>query len=95
MPTAETAYRGYDAMMILVETFRNAESLESEDLRRAILSITDYDGICGIFDFSDGTGDGLHGCQLITMLDPNTMERRQFSGNYDTDVDANPVENAA
>lgn len=87
MPTAETAYRGYDAMMILAETFRNAKSLESEDLRQAILSITDYDGICGAFDFSDGSGDGLHGCQLITMLDPNTMERTQFFSDYHADAD--------
>lgn len=78
MPTAETAYRGYDAMMILAETFRKAESMGSEDLRRALLSIKDYEGICGTFDFSDGSGDGLCGCQIITMLDPDTMERRQF-----------------
>lgn len=84
MPTAETAYRGYDAMMILAETFRRAESLESEDLRRGLLSITDYQGICGTFDFSDGSGDGLHGCQVITMLDRETMERRLFSDGGET-----------
>lgn len=80
MPTAQAAYRGYDAMMILAEAFRNAESFESEDLRQAMLKITDYVGICGTFDFSDGSGDGLRGCQIVTMLDANTMDIKEFSG---------------
>ena len=81
MPTAETAYRGYDAMMLLAQAFQNSPSLESEDLRRAMLSITDYTGISGVFDFSDGSGDGLQSCLLITMPDADTMERAQFFGN--------------
>lgn len=92
MPTAETAYRGYDAMGILAETFRRAESLESEDLRRAMLSITEYEGICGTFDFSDGSGDGLHGCQIITMLDADTMTRTVFSNGEEDGAPGDPGE---
>lgn len=78
MPTAETAYRGYDAMMILAEVFRNAKSMNSSDLRQAILGITDYVGVNGTFDFSDGSGDGLSGCQVVTVLDANSTEIQEY-----------------
>lgn len=70
MPTAETAYRGYDAVMILCEVFRTAESMDSEDLRSALLHINNYEGIGGYFDYSDGSGDGLTTCRVITVIDP-------------------------
>lgn len=78
MPTAQAAYRGYDAMMILAEVFRTADSLESEDLRAAMLKITNHEGICGTFDFSDGSGDGLKGCQIVEVLEKNRMEAREY-----------------
>ena len=80
------------AMGILAGTFRRAESLESEDLRRAMLSITEYEGICGTFDFSDGSGDGLHGCQIITMLDADTMTRTVFSNGEEDGAPGDPGE---
>lgn len=79
IPTAETAYRGYDAMMILAETFRTAKSFESEDLREALLAIDHYVGIGGTFDFSDGSGDGLKGCRLIRMKDAENIEIEEYT----------------
>ena len=79
MPTAETAYRGYDAVMLLAEAFTNSVSLESEDLRRSMLAITGHTGISGIYNFSGASGDGLHSCLLVTMPDPSTMERASYS----------------
>ena len=68
MPVAETAYRGYDALMILAEAMRRADSFKGEDMRRAMLSIEKYKGIGGIFDFSDGTGDGLKTARLFRVV---------------------------
>lgn len=78
MPTAETAYRGYDAMMLLAEVFRSAKSFQNDDLLQAMLSITNYTGICGNYDFSDGSGDGIQGCKIIFLSGPSTIERVQY-----------------
>jgi branched-chain amino acid transport system substrate-binding protein len=82
MPVADTAYRGYDAMMILAEAFRNTKSMESEDLRQAMLDLVEYEGISGIFDFSDGLGDGLHSCRIVTVRDPDHIETEEYHKPY-------------
>lgn len=79
MPTSQTAYRGYDAIMILAEVFRTAKSMDREDLREAMLHIKDFQGICGTYDFSDGSGDGLKGCQIVTMLNRNSMSIEYYN----------------
>ncbi|MDO4269518.1 MAG: ABC transporter substrate-binding protein [Eubacteriales bacterium] len=68
MPVAETAYRGYDALMILAEAMNRADSLESDDVLAALLSIDNYKGIGGTFDFTDGTGDGLRTARLFRVV---------------------------
>lgn len=78
MPVAETAYRGYDAMMLLAETFRTAKSMDSEDLRQAILELTEYEGVNGVYDFSDRSGDGLKGCRLITIRDEDHIDQQEY-----------------
>ena len=78
MPVADTAYRGYDAMMILAEAFRGANSMESEDLRQAMLDLSGYEGVNGIYDFSDGSGDGLKICQVVTVIDPDHVQVQEY-----------------
>lgn len=78
MPVAETAYRGYDAVMILAEAFRTSKSMDSEDLRQAMLGLTEYEGVNGVYDFSDGSGDGLKGCRLITVIDTDHIEQQEY-----------------
>ena len=68
MPVAEAAYRGYDAMMLLAEAMRRADTLESEDIRDALVSIKGYKGIGGIFDFTDGSGDGIQTARLFRIV---------------------------
>ena len=68
LPQSDTAYRGYDSMMLLAEVFKTAPSMEPADLREALLNV-DYTGIGGKFDFSDGSGDGLAGCNLYAVVD--------------------------
>ena len=68
MPVSDTAYRGYDSMMLLAKVFETAESMEGPDLREALLNV-DYTGIGGKFDYSDGSGDGLEGCNLYAIVD--------------------------
>ena len=66
MPISDTAYRGYDSVMLLAEVFRTAKSMEGPDMREALLNVS-YTGIGGEFDYSDGSGDGLESCGLYAI----------------------------
>lgn len=60
MPVSDVVYRGFDSVMLIAEAFRNAKDLSSPDsIREAFLQITDFPGIAGNYNFSDGSGDGL------------------------------------
>ena len=77
MPVSDTAYRGYDSMMLLAKVFETAESMEGPDLREALLNV-DYTGIGGKFDYSDGSGDGLEGCNLYAIVDGKNVPFETF-----------------
>ena len=77
MPVSDTAYRGYDSMMLLAKVFETAESMEGPDLREALLNV-DYTGIGGKFDYSDGRGDGLEGCNLYAIVDGKNVPFETF-----------------
>lgn len=70
MPATDVAFRSYDGMNLLLTAFANAEDMTDKDsVRDAFLQITDYEGIGGTFDFSDGSGDGLSTCNLYMIID--------------------------
>lgn len=68
MPSSDTAYRGYDSMMLMSKVFETAASFGGDDMREALLKV-DYTGIGGKFDYSDESGDGLAGCNLYAIVD--------------------------
>ena len=77
MPVSDTAYRGYDSMMLLAKVFETAKSMEGPDLREALLNV-DYTGIGGKFDYSDGSGDGLEGCNLYAIVNGKNVPFETF-----------------
>lgn len=80
MPVSDTAYRGYDSMMLLAKVFETAASMDGPDLREALLNV-DYAGIGGKFDYSDGSGDGLEGCNLFAIVDGKNVPFATFLEN--------------
>lgn len=61
MPVSDVVYRGYDSVKLIAEALTNAEDISDPDsIREAFLGITDFPGIAGTYDFSDGSGDGLN-----------------------------------
>ena len=80
MPVSDTAYRGYDSMMLLAKVFETAASMDGPDLREALLNV-DYTGIGGKFDYSDGSGDGLEGCNLFAIVDGKNVPFATFLAN--------------
>ena len=60
MPVSDVVYRGYDSAKLIAEALKNASDISDPDsIREAFLGITDFPGIAGVYDFSDGSGDGL------------------------------------
>lgn len=58
LPVSEVAYRAYDGMNILCQAIELAGSTDGDAIRDAILGNA-FTGIAGVFDFSDGSGDGI------------------------------------
>ena len=60
-------------------TGSNLTELEeaAETLREALLNV-DYTGIGGKFDYSDGSGDGLEGCNLYAIVDGKNVPFETF-----------------
>lgn len=60
MPVSDVVYRGYDSALLIAEAMKNCEDIhDPEAMRNAFLGITDFEGVAGVYDFSDGSGDGL------------------------------------
>jgi branched-chain amino acid transport system substrate-binding protein len=60
LPTNDVAYRGWDSMNLLAEALKNVSDLSNRvAIRDAFLKITNFNGIAGVYNFSDGSGDGL------------------------------------
>ena len=60
MPVSDVVYRGYDSAKLIAEALKNASDIsDANSIREAFLNITDFEGIAGVYNFSDGSGDGL------------------------------------
>lgn len=75
MPVSDVVYRGYDAAKLIAEALRNAKDIHDPDsIREAFLGITNFEGIAGTYDFSDGSGDGLSTARVYIVKDgKNTL----------------------
>lgn len=75
MPVSDVVYRGYDAAKLIAEALRNATDIHDPDsIREAFLGITNFEGIAGTYDFSDGSGDGLSTARVYIVKDgKNTL----------------------
>jgi branched-chain amino acid transport system substrate-binding protein len=54
----------YDAVHVLALAINNANSLEPQKIRESLLSVKDYSGAEGLYNF-DKNGDGLHGYNIV------------------------------
>lgn len=70
MPLSDVAYRGYDQMRLIgLALNSSADYTDKEANREAFINITDYEGLAGVFDFSDASGDGLTKSNAYMILD--------------------------
>lgn len=69
MPTSDTGLRTYDAMQIMFKGIENAGSTDGTAIRDGILQISGLNLLGGTFDFTDGTGEGIHQQRVFVMND--------------------------
>jgi branched-chain amino acid transport system substrate-binding protein len=69
MPTSDCALRTYDACLILFEGMKNAGSVDGPSVREGIIQISGLELLGGTFDFTDGTGEGIHTQRLYVIKD--------------------------
>lgn len=69
MPFHDCAYRSWDALMVMFEASKIAGSNDSDAMRDAVSQIKDFKGLGGVFDFSDGSGEGLRNMNTYIVLD--------------------------
>jgi branched-chain amino acid transport system substrate-binding protein len=54
----------YDAVNVLAQAIKNANSVKPEDIKKAIHALKGYRGAEGVFNY-DEKGDGLHGYNVV------------------------------
>lgn len=69
LPSHEGAMRGYDAVMVLVEGARIADSTEAAAIMEGINQISGFEGLGGTFDYTAGDGEGLRTCNSYIIVD--------------------------
>ena len=68
-PASTFGGHAYDALMIIVEAARTADSLSREDLRNAIENLSGLPGTGGVFNFTkeDHNGLGMDSLEILTV----------------------------
>jgi len=70
MPVHDCAYRGYDAIMVLAEAARRAgTNHDGKAIRDALETISDYEGLGGTMDFTQGDREGIHKFNSYIIVD--------------------------
>ncbi len=70
MPVYDSAFRYYDGANMLVEALKTATDVDDrQSVADAYGSIKGYEGIGGVFDYTDGSGDGLTAASMFMIQD--------------------------
>ena len=69
MPDSQTAMRCYDAVYIIAEAIKRANSLDGTAIRDKIASMKGFDGLAGTFDFVGKNGEGITFSRIFAIKD--------------------------
>ncbi len=69
LPTNDNCYRSYDGIYILAEAIKNAKSLKSEDIQKALSNIDGLDRIAGKFSYVGNHGEGIYAVNVYRFVD--------------------------
>lgn len=85
LPQTDSSYRAWDTMMIMWEASKIAGSNDSEALREAMNTISNYQGLGGTFDYTKGDREGLSELNAFVLLNGVNVpfETWMAEGGYD------------
>jgi branched-chain amino acid transport system substrate-binding protein len=69
---SQNSARGYDAMMILLDAIKRANSTDGEQIQKAIRSTTNYKGIQGNISIDPKTGEYIGDVQIVQATKDKT-----------------------
>jgi branched-chain amino acid transport system substrate-binding protein len=90
-PTTDCAYRAWDSVMVLAEGAAIAGSNDSDALRDAIMTVSDFECLGGTFNYTAGDREGLHAFNKFVVVDQGYMLFSEWmaSGGYDQLLEKN------
>lgn len=70
MPYSDCLYRGYDSMMLIAEAMKNCDNVDSgESIKEAFVALKGIELLCGTYDFTGATGDGIAAANKYMIMD--------------------------
>lgn len=90
LPQTEVCYRAYDSINLLWEASKIAGKNDSDSMRDAMNSISDYQGLGGTFDFTKGDREGIHTMNAFIYFDGRNQSWASWydAGGYDAFLEA-------
>ncbi len=85
LPQTEICYRAYDSISLLWEASKIAGKNDSDSLRDAMNTISDFEGLGGTFDFTQGDREGIHTLKAFIYADGRNQSWDTWydAGGYD------------
>ena len=69
LPTNDNCYRSYDGIYIIAEAIKNAKSIKSADIQKALSNIDNFDRIAGVFSYVGNHGEGIYTVNVYRFVD--------------------------
>jgi branched-chain amino acid transport system substrate-binding protein len=69
LPESLCGLRAYDAMLLIAEAIKRANSLDGTAIRDQLASLHDFEGLAGTFDFRGKNGEGKTDTRMFAIKD--------------------------
>ena len=78
IPATDCAYRVYDSLIVLREAAEKAGTNEHEAVKNAVNQISGLQGLGGVLDYTDGSGEGLHNFKEFIRVDGKNVLLKEW-----------------
>jgi len=84
MPIADVAYRAFDGTQLIFEALKTCTDInDKESIRAAFVKIKDFQGLEGVYDFTDESGDGLRTSGMYIHYGGKVLNLEKYIADHD------------
>lgn len=84
MPIADVAYRAFDGTQLIAEALKNCTDInDKESIRNAFVKIKNFQGLEGVYDFTDESGDGLKTSGMYIHYKGKVLNLAKYTADHD------------